>query len=134
MITELPFGNLNIVFELKGAEIRQMAEIGVAKSPIAAGSFMHYSGMTVEADLSKPVGSRVTSIKVGDAPLSDTRLYKVAGSDFFQRGGDGYVMFKTAKLATRLEDARLLANDVMVYARKLQTIDIKPEGRVKWKQ
>ena len=134
VITELPFGNLNIVFELRGADIRQMAEIGISKSPVAAGSFMHYSGMTVEADLSKPVGSRVTSIKVGDAPISDTRLYKVAGSDFFQRGGDGYVMFKTAKLATRLEDARLLANDVMVYARKLKTIDIKPEGRVKWKQ
>ena len=39
-------------------------------------------------------------------------------------------MFKTAKLAMRLEDAKLLANDVMVYARKLGTIDVKPEGRV----
>ena len=132
VITELPFGNLNIVFELKGAEVRQMAEIGLSKSPMAAGSFMHYSGMTVEADLSKPPGSRVVSIKVGGQPLSDTRLYTVAGSDFFQRGGDGYVMFKTAKLATRLEDAKLLANDVMVYARKLDKIDIKPEGRVTW--
>ncbi len=130
VISELPFGNLNIVFELKGAEVRQMAEIGVSKSPLAAGSFMHYSGMTVEADLSKPAGSRVTAIKVNGEPLSDTRTYKVAGSDFFQRGGDGYVMFKTAKLAMRLEDARLLANDVMVYARKLGTIDAKPEGRV----
>ena len=134
VITELPFGNLNIVFELKGAEVRQMAEIGVSKSPGAAGSFMHYSGMTVEADLSKPAGTRVTAITVGGQPLSDTRLYKVAGSDFFQRGGDGYVMFKTAKLATRLEDARLLANDVMVYARKLDKIDIKPEGRVTWRK
>ena len=133
VITELPFGNLNIVFELKGAEIRQMAEIGVSKSPAAAGSFMHYSGMTVEADLSKPPGSRITSIKVGGAPLSDTRTYRVAGSDFFQRGGDGYIMFKTAPLATKLEDAQLLANDVMVYARKLKSIDSKPEGRVNLK-
>lgn len=130
VITELPFGNLNIVFELKGAEIRQMAEIGVSKSPVAAGSFMHYSGMTVEADLSKPPGARVTAIRVGGEPLSDTRTYTVAGSDFFQRGGDGYTMFKTAKLAMRIEDAKLLANDVMVHARKLGTIDLKPEGRV----
>ena len=107
-----------------------MAEIGVSKSPAAVGGFMHYSGMTVEADLSKPPGGRVTSIKVGGAPLSDTRTYKVAGSDFFQRGGDGYVMFKTAPLATSLEDAKLLANDVMVYARKRKSIDIKTEGRV----
>jgi 5'-nucleotidase / UDP-sugar diphosphatase len=106
----------------------------VSKSPVAAGSFMHYSGMTVEADLSKPAGARVTAIMVGAEPLSDTRIYKVAGSDFFQRGGDGYVMFKTAKLATRLEDARLLANDVMVYARKLEIIDMKTEGRVVLKQ
>ena len=134
VITELPFGNLNIVFELKGAEIRQMAEIGLSKSPLAAGSFMHYSGMIVEADLSRPAGARVIAIKVGGQPLSDTRLYAVAGSDFFQRGGDGYVMFKTAKLATRLEDAKLLANDVMVYARKLDKIDVKPEGRVTWKK
>jgi 2',3'-cyclic-nucleotide 2'-phosphodiesterase (5'-nucleotidase family) len=130
IITELPFGNVNLVFEMKGSEIRKMAEIGVAKSPVAAGSFMHYSGMTVEADLSKPAGSRVTAIKVGGEPLSDTRTYTIAGSDFFQRGGDGYVMFKTAKLAMRVEDAKLLANDVMVHARKLGTIDIKPEGRL----
>jgi 5'-nucleotidase / UDP-sugar diphosphatase len=130
VISELPFGNLNIVFELKGAEIRKMAEIGVSKSPVAAGSFMHYSGMTVEADLSKPAGSRVTAIKVGTDALSDTRTYTVSASDFFQRGGDGYVMFKTARLSTRLEDARLLANDVMVYARKLETITMRPEGRV----
>ena len=130
IITELPFGNVNLVFEMKGSEIRKMAEIGVAKSPVAAGSFMQYSGMTVEADLSKPAGSRVTAIKVGGEPLSDTRTYTIAGSDFFQRGGDGYVMFKTAKLAMRVEDAKLLANDVMVHARKLGTIDIKPEGRL----
>lgn len=130
VITELPFGNLNIVFEMKGADIRRMAEIGVAKSPVPAGSFMHYSGMTVEADLSKPPGSRVTAIKVNGEPLSDTRTYTVAGSDFLQRGGDGYVMFKTAKLGMRLEDAQLLANDVMVYARQLGSIDIKPESRV----
>ena len=111
-----------------------MAEIGLSKSPLAAGSFMHYSGMIVEADLSRPAGARVIAIKVGGQPLSDTRLYTVAGSDFFQRGGDGYVMFKTAKLATRLEDAKLLANDVMVYARKLDKIDVKPEGRVTWKK
>lgn len=130
VITELPFGNLNIVFEMKGAEIRRMAEIGVSKSPLAAGSFMHYSGLTLEADLSKPPGSRITSIKVGAEPLSDTRTYTIAGSDFFQRGGDGYVMFKTAKLGMRIEDAQLLANDVMVHARRLGTIDLKPERRV----
>lgn len=130
VISELPFGNLTLVFELKGAEVRQMAEIGVAKSPAAAGSFLHYSGMTVEADLSKPVGSRVTAIKVDGQPLSDTKLYTVASSDFFQRGGDGFTMFKTARLVTRVEDAKLIANDVMVYARKLDKIDLKPEGRV----
>ncbi len=130
VITELPFGNLTIVFALKGADIRQMAEIGVSKAPAAAGSFLHYSGMTVEADLAKPAGARVTAIRVGAEPLSDTRLYRVAASDFFRRGGDGYVMFKTAPLATRLEDATLLANDVMVHARKLGTITMQPEGRV----
>jgi 5'-nucleotidase / UDP-sugar diphosphatase len=134
VITELPFGNLNLVFELKGVDVRRIAEIGVSKAPTAAGSFMHYSGMTVEADLTKPVGARVTAIKVGGEPLSDTRTYKVAGSDFFQRGGDGYVMFQSAKLNTRVEDAQLLANDVMVHARKLQSIDLKPEGRIVLKQ
>ncbi len=130
VISELPFGNLTLVFELMGAEIRQMAEIGVAKSPTAAGSFLHYSGMTVEADLSKPSGTRVTVVTVGGQALSDTKLYTVASSDFFQRGGDGFTMFKTARLVTRVEDAKLIANDVMVYARKLDKIDVKPEGRV----
>ena len=41
----------------------------------------------------------------------------------------------TRRLPVRAEatvdtGARLVANDVMVYARRLGTIDIKPEGRI----
>ena len=48
------------------------------------------SGLTIEADLSRPAGSRIVSIKVGGAPLSETRTYRVATNDFMARGGDGY--------------------------------------------
>ncbi len=66
------------------------------------------SGITVEADTSRPAGSRVLSIKVGDAPLDDAKTYRVATNDFMARGGDGYTHVSPTPSAS-LPDERLAA-------------------------
>jgi hypothetical protein len=46
------------------------------------------------------------------------------------RGGDGYTMFANAARQLADSDAPLLANEVMVYLRKLGTVTTGVEGRM----
>jgi 2',3'-cyclic-nucleotide 2'-phosphodiesterase (5'-nucleotidase family) len=67
---------------------------------------------------------------VADAPLAETRLYRVAVNDFIARGGDGYDTLRDAKRITPDNDAPLMANEVMIYIRKLGTVRSQVEGRL----
>ena len=115
---------------VQGAAIRRAIENGLAQLPKAGGRFPQVSGMTVAATLSRPPGERVIAIRVGGVPLDDTKLYTVATNDFLARGGDGYTMFTDAARQLADSDAPLLANDVMVYLRKLGTVTTGVEGRI----
>jgi 2',3'-cyclic-nucleotide 2'-phosphodiesterase (5'-nucleotidase family) len=130
VLAELPFGNHVVALDLSGADLRRAIENGLASLPNPRGAFPQVSGMTVEADVSRPPGNRVVSIKVGDAPLDATKIYKVATNDFLARGGDGYTMFRDAKRLLPDEDGPLLANDLMVYLRRLGTVRNGVEGRI----
>ena len=56
---ELPFDNRVVVIEISGAELRRAIENGLSLLPNPAGRFPQVSGLTVEADPSRPAGSRV---------------------------------------------------------------------------
>ena len=86
--------------------------------------------MTVDADISRPPGKRVTSIRIGGKPLDEKQIYTVATNDFMSRGGDGYTMFANDARLLPDPDGPLLANDVMVYLRKLGTVKTGVEGRI----
>jgi 2',3'-cyclic-nucleotide 2'-phosphodiesterase (5'-nucleotidase family) len=88
------------------------------------------SGITVEADLSRPANDRVTSMKVGGEPLDDERIYKVATNDFIARGGDGYVTLRDARRLLPDADSPLLANQIMVFVRGPGTVRTGVEGRI----
>ena len=79
---------------VSGAALKAAIENGLSKLPNPSGRFPQVSGLVVEADVSRPPGSRVTSVKVGDAPLDPARTYSLATNDFMARGGDDYVMFR----------------------------------------
>ena len=130
VLAELPFDNRVVTLEITGAELRRAIENGLSQLPNAGGRFPQVSGMTIEATLSRPPGSRVTSIRVGDAPLDESEIYTVATNDFLARGGDGYTMFADASRLLPDPDAPLLANEVMVYIRKLGTVKTGVEGRI----
>jgi 5'-nucleotidase/UDP-sugar diphosphatase len=130
VLIELPFGNRVIVIEIDGRGLRQAIENGLSLLPNAGGRFPQVSGLTIEADPRKPPGSRVTSIKVGDAPLDDTKTYRVATNDFMGRGGDGYAMFRDARHLLPDADSPLVANEVMVYIRNAGTLRTEADGRI----
>ena len=130
VLSELPFGNKTLVFRLTGAELLQTLEHGYAAYPRPAGPFLQISGAKAVIDPSRRAGERVVSLTIGGEPVQPAQYYSVAASDFFLRGGDGFTAFTQSGLRTREEDAQLIANDVMVYARRLGEIGVKIEGRV----
>jgi 2',3'-cyclic-nucleotide 2'-phosphodiesterase (5'-nucleotidase family) len=130
ILTELPFGNRTVVTEVTGRALREALENGFSQADRRAGRFPQVSGLKVFVDLKRPPGTRVVSLAVDGKPVDEATTYRVATNDFILRGGDGYTSLAGNSEATVDTGARLVANDVMVYARRLGTIDIKPEGRI----
>ena len=132
ILSELPFGNRTVATKVTGAILRAAIENGLSQLENRAGRFPQVSGLRIVADASAPAGGRVVSVEVNGAPLDVDRLYTVATNDFLARGGDGYGMLGGGKVG---DDAggKLVANDVMAYARKLGRLDIKVEGRLLFK-
>jgi 5'-nucleotidase / UDP-sugar diphosphatase len=130
VLAELPFGNRVVAIEVNGLDLRRALENGLSQLPNASGRFPQVSGLTIEADVRRPAGNRITAIRVGDAPLDDSKTYRVATNDFMARGGDGYVTFRDARVLLPEPDAPLVANEVMVYIRDAGTIRTRAGERI----
>jgi 2',3'-cyclic-nucleotide 2'-phosphodiesterase (5'-nucleotidase family) len=130
ILSALPFSNRIVTIEIAGKEIRRAIENGLAALPESRGRFPQVSGLVIEADRTKPAGSRVLSIKIGNAALDDHKIYKIATNDFLARGGDGYDMFRDAKQLLPASDSPLMAAEVMAYLRRIGTVRTGVEGRI----
>lgn len=130
ILTELPFGNKTMLLEVTGAQVLEALENGVSEVENAAGRFPHVSGLVVKADLSAPAGKRITSVMVGEATIDPAATYKLATNDYMGGGGDGYTALQSARPLLSQTDAKLMANDVMVYVRDKQTVSPATEGRI----
>lgn len=130
VLAELPFGNRVLTIEISGKDLRAALEGGLGRLPDAAGRFPQVSGMVIEYDAKRPPGGRIVSIRIGGQPLDPNRKYRIATNDFLARGSDGYDTFGKAKSTPPADDAPLLANEVMVYLRKLGTVNTRVEGRI----
>ena len=137
VLSILPFNNPIVKIEISGRTLRAVLEHGVARSAAnednEPGRFPQISGMSFKFDTSKPAGSRTSEILVGGKPLDENKTYTLATSDFLvSRGGDGYVMFKDAKVLVAAPTAPK-DSDVFEQAIKSspnQTIAPKLEGRI----
>jgi 5'-nucleotidase/UDP-sugar diphosphatase len=134
VFSELPFGNVTVVTEVNGKAVHDALENGFSQYEDGAGRFPQVSGLTVEFDPSKPAGSRVLSIKVGDKPLDPAATYKLATNDFMLGGGDGYTALGTGKVLIGPREGNIMATDVMNYITQAKAIDQKVEGRIVAKQ
>jgi len=130
VLTELPFDNRVVAIDISGADLRRALENGLSQLPNPGGRFPQISGLTIEADASRPAGNRIVSIKVGDAPLDERKTYRLATNDFMARGGDGYTMFRDAKPLLSALDAPLLSNAVIAYIKALGTVRSSVDGRI----
>ena len=133
ILSELPFGNKTVKIEVTGETVWAALENGFADVENSAGRFPQVSGLTVEADLTKPKGERVVSVMIGDKPLDKAATYTLSTNDYMYGGGDGYTVLKSGKPLFGVRDAKLMANDVMAYVTARKTVSPKVEGRIKLK-
>ncbi len=108
VLSTLPFNNPIVKVEVTGKLLMEILEHGVARSreDNEPGRFPQVSGLKFSFDASKLPGQRVTAASVNGKPISDDAIYTVATSDFLvSRGGDGYTMFKNAKVLVAADKA-----------------------------
>lgn len=128
IITVLPFGNFVVSKEVSGADIMLALENGFSKYPAYDGRFPHISGMRVVFNPTKPEGSRVVEVCVGNAPLDVNRTYKLATNDFLAAGGDQYTVFADNEV---LGEFGTLEEVVSEYIKTIGMAGAKKDGRVK---
>jgi 5'-nucleotidase/UDP-sugar diphosphatase len=130
ILTELPFGNVVMLIELSGADLRAALENGVSQVEDAAGRFPQISGMTFSYDPAKPAGGRIAKVEINGAPLDPGRIYKVATNEYIFGGGDGYTALGRGKPLIDASAATLMATTVMNYIAGEDKIAPKVDGRI----
>ena len=96
VLAVLPFDSALVTLQVTGSIIREALEHSVSQWPQHSGRFFQLSGLQVTYNGKAPVGSRVRSVMVGDAPMDLTKSYTVATDAFVADGGDGYDMLTHA--------------------------------------
>jgi 5'-nucleotidase/UDP-sugar diphosphatase len=130
VLTELPFGNVTVLLELSGADLRTALEEGVSAVEDVAGRFPHVSGMRFTFDPKRPKGSRVLDVSVGGKPLDPAATYKIATNEYMAAGGDGYASLKKGRPIIDASGGPLMANVVMDYIAARGTVAPAVEGRI----
>jgi 5'-nucleotidase len=129
----LPFENPVVKIEVTGAVLRAALENGVSQvvEESESGRFPQISGVQFDFDGRKPVGSRVVKVAVNGQPLDEKKKFTLALTTYLSNGGDGYAMFKGAKLLLDPQSAQI---DSTVLAQAIAAageIAPKLEGRSK---
>lgn len=131
ILSELPFGNVMVMIELSGKDLLAALENGVSRLEDKAGRFPQVAGMRFTFDPKKPVGERVSDVKIGDANLDLDKNYKVATDDYKLGGGDGYSSLKNGKVLISPAGGPIMANVVIDYLVKKGKIAPALDGRIK---
>jgi 2',3'-cyclic-nucleotide 2'-phosphodiesterase (5'-nucleotidase family) len=90
--------------ELTGKQLKEAFEKSVSFYPSPFSSFLQVSAAQITFDPSKPIGSRIQSITIGESstPLDPDRKYKVAMPASLAKGGFGYYSIWEFKTPSRV--------------------------------
>ena len=98
VLATMPFANLIVTMELRGAAVWEALEHGVSFYPEPAGPYVQISGLQVLFDPEAPVGERIKEVKTADgAALDSEKTYTMAMLEFNAAGGDGYDMLTSGQ-------------------------------------
>jgi len=102
-----------------------MAGNAPATNPEVPGyNFDIVSGVDYTLDLTKPIGSRVTSLVYKGKPIVDTDSFTMALNNYRQTGGGGYAMLRNAPVVyDKQQEIRQLLVDEVRARQELKTAD-----------
>lgn len=123
VLDALPFVNSLITLEMTGAQIREVLEQGFTLER----GMIQVSGLVAVYDLKRPDGKRLMELKIGDQPVNEKALYRVATNSFLVQGGDLYQTFLKAK---QVYSGPLISESVMEYLRERREVDWPKMGRL----
>ena len=127
----LPFTNVLMKLEMRGRDLRQALEHGLAQADREGGGFLQVSGLRITHDPRRPPGGRVLQVDVGGKPLEDQASYTVAAIDYLVRGRDGFTFFRGAKVLVNTESGPQLADVVPEGITARGTIAPQTDGRIR---
>ena len=120
----LPFYSTVDVFELTGAQIKEVLEQGFT----LLRGMVQVSGIVAHNDLTQPYGERLVDASIGEAPIEDARIYRIATNNFLGEGGDLYQTFPEGKKVDHID--KDLAELVIEHFKTTGTVDAPPLGRL----
>jgi len=91
--TVQPFNNLLQVVTLTGAQLDALLEQQWQNDGAVVRILQPSSSLTYTMDLTRPIGDRVSDIKINGTPITETGTYRVAANNFLIGGGDGFTVF-----------------------------------------
>ena len=97
VLSLLPFTDMVVKLEIRGADLRAALEHGLAQTDRVGGGFLQISGARAVWDPRLAPGRRIVDVSVAGKPLADDAAYTVAVPGYLVRGGDGYTIFGHAK-------------------------------------
>ncbi len=131
LLAEMPFGNAVVALELTGAQLQAVLEHSVSEVEAAAGRFPQLSGLTLSYAPTAAVGRRVRVVQVAGKPLDRNRRYRLATTDYLQRGGDGFDLLKTARVLVDASGGPLLVNVTAEAIVAAGSVTATTEGRIR---
>ncbi len=121
-----PFGNTLITKSFTGAQLlalleQQFDEVGFNQT------FSVSRGFGFSYDLSRPVGSRVTSVSLNGSPIDPAATYRVTMNSFLAAGGDAFTVFEQgANAVTGPVDL----DGMEAYLASAEVIELPAVGRI----
>jgi len=132
IISVLPFGNMIVNCDVTGQVIWDALENGVSRVEYVDGRFLQVGGLRYKFDSSKPAGSRIVSVDIGNTdiefvPIDLTATYRIAINEFNFGGGDGFDFTS----ATDVTETGLLLSDALIdYFKAHSPVYVEIEGRI----
>jgi 5'-nucleotidase len=130
LIAMHPFGGVVCKIDVDGEVLRQALENGVSKLPASDGRFAQVSGLSMTVNPEAAPGSRVSNVQVNGAPLSASKRYSVAITDYQFVGGDGYTMFANQRVLIGPQSGPLVVSAIEHFVAAHATVTPTIEGRI----
>ncbi|KLU82216.1 flagellar associated protein [Magnaporthiopsis poae ATCC 64411] len=109
-----PFEDPVVVLRLKGQNLWDALESGVALYPALEGRFPQVSNIKFTFDPSKAPGSRIVSASIGSGPIDMDRKYVLVTRGYMSRGKDGYKSLRIKKEGGDAEEIVSEENGILI--------------------